>query len=464
MRTMISAITSAASTPKNARPIRASQVSRRARAGDEAASESLLFESLIVSVASIADRFARRSSKSLLQLAGFPRRSRSTLSKPPATSRARGSHARARSPRVELPPAIDAPTLRRTQEVEMILVAAEFVLSSLVSVALASASSSALAPQDGAKLKPAHHAVLGEGDHFYRWESGWAKLPEGMKFGNTHGCIVIDAHDNVYMNTDTDNAVIVFDKDGKYLRSFGKEWRGGLHGMVLRKEGDKEFIYFTHTQRGVAGKMTLDGEVLWTIGCPMKTGFYKNEGEYHPTSVAVAPNGDVFVADGYGKSWVHKFSQEQKYLSSFGGPGDGESQMASPHGIWMDTRADKPILLVADREHHRIQRFELDGKLIDIIQGDLRRPSNFGQRGTDIAVADLEGRVTILDKDNKVVTHLGDNADPAKRANNGVPPDQWVEGQFVAPHCARWDSQGNLYVLDWVSAGRITKLARTKSP
>jgi len=353
----------------------------------------------------------------------------------------------------------------------MVLAPFEVVCSSLCSLFLAFASVPFAGPpiQDGehyaqGQPKPMHKHVLGAGEQSYEWVHGWGVLPEDMQFGNTHGCIVIDGGDNVYMNTDTDNAVIVFDKEGKFVRGFGKEWRGGLHGMVLRKEGGKEFIYFVHTQRNVAAKMTLDGEVLWMLGYPEKPGIYKNAGEYHPTSIAVAPNGDIFVADGYGKSWVHQYNEKREYIRSFGGPGDREDQMASPHGIWMDTRGAKPVLLVADREHHRIQRFDLDGKLIDVVKGDLRRPSNFGQRGDFIAVADLEGRVTILDKDNKIVTHLGDNSDPKKRANNGVPREQWIDGEFVAPHCARWDSAGNLYVLDWVSQGRITKLKPIKAP
>jgi hypothetical protein len=309
--------------------------------------------------------------------------------------------------------------------------------------------------------KPAHKRVLGSGDQFYEWVHGWGQLPEGMTFGNTHGCVVIDSKDNVYMNTDTENAVIVFDKDGKFLRAFGKEWSGGLHGMVLRKEGDKEFLYITHTQRHEAAKMTLEGEVLWTLGYPTKPGIYNSDHDYHPTSIAVAPSGDIFVADGYGKSWVHQYTADREYVRSFGGPGDGPAEMASPHGIWMDTRGAVPVLLVADREHHRIQRFDLEGKLLGLVTEGLRRPSNFGQRGTDLAVADLEGRVTILDKDNEVIVQLGDNPDPKKRAQNGVPPDQWIDGEFIAPHCARWDSQGNLYVLDWVSQGRISKLKRS---
>jgi hypothetical protein len=82
------------------------------------------------------------------------------------------------------------------------------------------------------------------------------------------------------------------------------------------------------------------------------------------------------------------------------------------------------------------------------------------QRGGDLVVADLAGRVTILDKDNRVIAHLGDNPDPKKRATNQVPPDQWVDGVFISPHCPRWDNQGNLYVHEWLTSGRVIKLKR----
>jgi hypothetical protein len=82
------------------------------------------------------------------------------------------------------------------------------------------------------------------------------------------------------------------------------------------------------------------------------------------------------------------------------------------------------------------------------------------QRGNDLVIADLAGRVTIFDRNNKLITHLGDNPDPKKRANNGVPREQWTDGEFIAPHCARWDTQGDLYVMDWVAVGRVTKLKR----
>jgi hypothetical protein len=222
------------------------------------------------------------------------------------------------------------------------------------------------------------------------------------------------------------------------------------------KEPDGEYLYLAHHTTRKVYKAKLDGTIVWEMGAPMESGVYKSETEFHPTTIVVAPSGEIFVGDGYGQSYVHKYDKDHKWVKTWGGPG----KMACPHGMWIDTRGDKPSLIVADRENHRLQIFDLDGNLQKMITEGLRRPSNFGQMGTDLAIADLEGRVTILDKDFKVVTHLGDNPDPNKRAQNGVPSSQWKDGEFVSPHCARWDSEGNLYVMDWLSEGRVTKLRR----
>jgi hypothetical protein len=110
--------------------------------------------------------------------------------------------------------------------------------------------------------------------------------------------------------------------------------------------------------------------------------------------------------------------------------------------------------------------FDLEGKALrevkDVERDLLRRPCHVHPSKDLFAVADLAGRVTLLDRSLALVAHLGDNSDPAKRARNDVPPADWRDGEFVSPHCANWDSRGNLYVTDWVSAGRITKLARVR--
>jgi hypothetical protein len=303
--------------------------------------------------------------------------------------------------------------------------------------------------------------LLGTGAHTYEWIKDWAKLPEGMRFGNTHGCIVTDSEGRVYVNTDR-HGVIIFSPDGEYVNSFGKDFRNGAHGMAIAKEGDKEYLYLAHTSRHEALKMSLEGETIMILPFPEKSGAYQDKKEYLPTSVAVGPNGDIYVSDGYGKSWVHQYNAKGEWIRSWGGKGKEPGKFDCPHGIYIDNRGETPVLLVADRENNRLQTFTLDGKPLGVVEGMLRRPCHAHQMGKDLVIPDLAGRVTILDKDNKVICHIGENADQKKWAQNGIPKKDWADGQFISPHCAHWDAEGNLYVMDWLQSGRITKLKRVK--
>ena len=134
--------------------------------------------------------------------------------------------------------------------------------------------------------------------------------------------------------------------------------------------------------------------------------------------------------------------------------------MNCAHGIWVDTRGQTPKVVVADRENHRLQFFSLDGQHIGFANDELRRPCHFDQRGQNLLVPDLAGRVSIFDWNNKLVTHLGDNPDPNKRANPNVPIEARVPGEFCSPHAATWDHEGNIYVVEWLKPGRVTKLQR----
>jgi hypothetical protein len=232
--------------------------------------------------------------------------------------------------------------------------------------------------------------------------------------------------------------------------------------MTLVREEGREVLYLAHTGRHEVLKATLDGEILWTLGWPEESGVYASANEYRPTSVAVAPDGTLFVADGYGASWIHRFSRERRWLSSFGGPGSEAGRLATPHGLLLREGAQGTELLVADRENHRLQRFDLEGGLLPPIAADLRRPCNAAAEDGTLAVADLAGRVTLLDAEGALIAHLGDNPDPEQRARNDVPREAWRNGEFLAPHAAAWDSRGNLYVVDWLAPGRVTKLRRTR--
>jgi len=256
---------------------------------------------------------------------------------------------------------------------------------------------------------------------------------------------------------------MIFDAKGKFLKSWGKGFEHGLHGMTLVREAAGEFLYLAHTSHHEVLKTSLDGQIIWRLPYPEASKIYSKKTEFRPTAVAVAPSGDIFVADGYGKSYIHHYDKDRKYLGIIAGPGSAPGKLRTPHGLFMDSRKKTPELLVCDRENNRLQRFSLKGKHLGVIDGIFRRPCNISVHGTDLAVADLAGRVTIINGKNELVCHLGDNPDPKKRARNGIPRDQWQDGQFLSPHGVAFDAQGNLYVADWNFLGRVTKLKRLKN-
>jgi hypothetical protein len=317
-----------------------------------------------------------------------------------------------------------------------------------------------LAEQDPV-ISPDAAVQTGAAGHAFEWVEGWPKLPADFGLGNTHGCMVVTKAGRLYVNTDTERAVVEFDpRTGEVVGSWGKELAGGLHGMCLVEEDGQEFLYLAHTGRHEVLKTTLEGEVLWTLGYPATSGHYESADQYRPTGVAVGPDGDLYVVDGYGRNWVHHYDADRRYLGSWGGPGEEPGQFKTCHGIWLDERRDPPELIVADRENHRLQRFDLEGELLGVVTEGLRRPCSLYAHGDTLVVADLAGRVTLLDGENRLIAHLCDNPDPAKRAQNGVPPEQWAAGEFIAPHSACFDAEGNLYVMDWNRHGRVTKLRR----
>lgn len=313
--------------------------------------------------------------------------------------------------------------------------------------------------------KPPAPIVLGEGAHSYEWVVGWGATPDGKELGSTHGCLAVDKAGEILANTETEAAVVVFSPDGKLLRSWGKDFQGGLHGMCLRVEDGKEVLYLAQTRRHEVVKTTIDGTVLWTIGWPEASGIYQQEDQFKPTAVVVGPDGRIFVADGYGKSWVHLFDKDRHYVKSFGGPGVEPGKMKTPHGMWLDARGKEPLLLVCDRENHRLQWFSMDGTFVRLMDQDLRRPCNVAPLPDGgLAIADLAGRVTILDEDDHLVVHLGDNPEEKLRAQFGVARDKWQDGVFLSPHGICVDAAGNLYVEDWNVLGRVSKLVKLPAP
>ena len=305
--------------------------------------------------------------------------------------------------------------------------------------------------------------IVGQGDHVYEVTHDWGELPAGIQYGNTHG-VCEDSHGHIYIHhtvfstSEKSDSMVVFDHKGKFVKSWGKEFKGGAHGLFIHKEGKQEFLYLCDTKRGLMVKTTLNGEEVFTLGYPKESEPYSKQIKYSPTNLAIAPNGDIYIGDGYGSSYINQYDSQGKYIRTFGGPGKEAGQLSCPHGIIVDTRGAQPVLVVADRTNKRIQRFTLDGKHIDFLYGT-NAPCHFGiYKNGDVVVPDLFARVTLMDKDNKIITELGDDSSSEYMKTRKLTRDHFTPGKFVCPHGACFDHAGNIYVVEWVEVGRVSRL------
>jgi len=310
--------------------------------------------------------------------------------------------------------------------------------------------------------------VVGEGAHKFEAIHNWGELPSHIVWGETHG-VAVDKAGHIYIKHRSDAAepmdsIVVFDPAGKYVRSFGKEYHHGGHGIDIREEGGEEFLYLCDVHNRQVVKANLKGEQLWKMQFPSEAGLYQDIKQFNPTNVAFNPDGGFYVADGYGSNYIHQYDKDAKWIRSWGGGGTEAGKMRTPHGIWLDNRPGRePSLVVADRANARLQYFTLDGKFLSIVEG-VSFPAHFDIRGTELLVPDLHARVTIMDADNKVITHLGyDQAWTDQVLNGGKlvlrgQPERFQAGRFIHPHDACYDKDGNIFVVEWVPTGRVTLL------
>jgi DNA-binding beta-propeller fold protein YncE len=292
---------------------------------------------------------------------------------------------------------------------------------------------------------------------------GWGLRPDGSSaLGPTHGAVVIDEEGNIY--TSAKKGVVVFSPAGVVIHSFLGEDYSNIHDMEIRKEAEREFIYAARNNNAEAIKFDChSGEIVLKLGVPEEAGL--GEIKFNPTAVTIAPNGDIFVSNGYATNHIFKFDKDGNYLLHFGTEGNDLKQFNTAHGMTLDTRYDPPRLLICDRNHEpkgRLLHYDLNGEFLAEVITGLGMPTSVAVQGDFVSVPDLHGRLVILDKSNTIIAVLGHNSDASTRVNFNVPQDQWIEGIFNGTHGSYWDRDGNLYVQDWNVSGRIMKLVRVK--
>jgi hypothetical protein len=328
-------------------------------------------------------------------------------------------------------------------------------------MAFASPPAPAQTPACNAQESPLQ---TGNGQWTYRVAEDWGHLPAELALGGTHGGIAIDKGGHVYISTQSETGVLVYTPEGVLLRTIAHQYPE-IHSMFLSEENGVEYLYCT-VQKGTPAenwlfiRMKTDGTVVQKITAPPEAGF-RTPNEWRLTAALPAPDGSIFIANGYGDSRIFRFDKNGQFLASYSGKGTAEGLLNCSHGMAIDTRYDQPLLLICDRENRRLCHFDFDGKFVGTITQHLRRPCQTSFHGDYVVVSELEGRVTILDKDNAPVAFLGDNPRESQWANYQIDPGQVARTNFSAAHGCYIDASANIYVSDWNHTGRITKLVRT---
>ena len=302
--------------------------------------------------------------------------------------------------------------------------------------------------------------VIGHGDFRYRVEKGWGDLdPARTPVKNCHEMVMDSRGRLIMIGDETRNNVLVYDRSGRLLDSWGTEYPGG-HGLTLWNAGGEEFLFLSDPALGKVVKTTLDGRVLLTLPHPREIGEYGADDPYKPTETAVGPTGDIYVADGYGSQWILHFSPRGEFIRKFGGKGDADDQFQTAHGVALDTRDPaNPTLLVTSRVHNSFKRFSLDGRYLStvflpgafvcrpVLDGENLYAGVCWSRLRYLNQTPSSGFVTILDGQNRVVSNPGGTA-PEYR--DGV-LQLMVQEQPVFQHChdVCVDRDEDLYVCQW---------------
>jgi DNA-binding beta-propeller fold protein YncE len=312
--------------------------------------------------------------------------------------------------------------------------------------------------------------IVGEGSFRYEVAEGWEQLPEGWEHGDVAG-VATDSQDRVYVFNRGEHPVIVYDRDGRFLGSWGEGVFTRPHGITITLD---DTVYCADDTDHTVRVFTTDGKLLQTLGTPNRpseTGYQMERGYdlrqirrgggpfNRPTRLSRAPGGDLYVSDGYGNARVHHFSPDGELVRSWGEPGEGPGQFNLPHSVWVHTDGR---VFVCDRENDRVQVFSPSGEYLDAWTnvtrpGDLFIDQNdrvyLGEMSWEAGETNMAGRpwaetrsarLSVRDLDGNVLASWGG-------------PDPCATGSFASPHGLWVDGHGDLYV------GEVTHTALSRS-
>ena len=300
--------------------------------------------------------------------------------------------------------------------------------------------------------------IYGQNEMTYYLDTEWGILNSSKTPVNDCHEMVQDAKGRILLLTnETRNNIIIYNKSGKLIDVWGTQFPGA-HGLSIQNTGKEDFLFITDTNKHQVYKTTVDGKILLTIDAPDDLPVYDKKEAFVPTETAILENGEFYIADGYGAQHILHYDEKGRLLNSFGGKGEGEKYFDNAHGICVDYRSSVPTLLITDRTRNAFKRFSLDGKFLEtihlpgacvcrpVIKGDylyaavLRSPNLSNE---------ASGFVTILNKENRVVSNLGGNQPVYE--NGKLSPLYQTEKIFIHPHDVCVDDDENIYVAQWAS-------------
>jgi peptidylamidoglycolate lyase len=304
--------------------------------------------------------------------------------------------------------------------------------------------------------------VLGHNNKRYKLNRRWSKADVSRYPVNDCHEMVQDSKGRIVLLTnDVKNNILIYDKNGKLLQSWGTEYPGA-HGLTLFNENGTDFLFICDNNRHQVIKTTIDGKILMTLDYPKETGQYTNANEYVPTETAIAPNGDIYVVDGYGKDFVIQYDKSGKYIRHFGGRGTTAANLLNAHGVCIDARDKNNVCVIAtSRQQNCCKRFSLQGNYINTIELPGAWVCRPVIKGAYLYAAVLQsnsrqgqqsGFVTILDSNYKVISNLA-GSKPTYVSGNLDEMYQTIKA-FHYPHDVCIDDEENLYVAQW-NSGKV---------